>query len=453
MSASNDVLHADFSGGLGNQLFALLSLIASGQPYCCCRAHTPSSNPHSTTDYTTAVFQALPQTCSSQRGPSPGSPRHAYHPAVTGLATQIRLPEVDPLEGAFLHIRGGDYLGHPVHFVDLTEYYQAALRCFPPDTHFYVFTNDRAYADRQEWLSSISHSFVECDEVTGLAFMKACTLGGICSNSTYAWWGAALNPSRTIVLPSRWMNTLEQPDYRIPGCIVEEVGLDAYCIHLPHRSDRLAHIARLQAAAPWLHVHLVDAVHTPEAGWKGCLQSHQAVVRYAKDNRFPYVLVLEDDCDLLVSPSEFKAALVASIDYLTTTPSAQIVSGCGNLVTKTATMVDSRGGVRFLTAPDVRTTHCILYSAASYDAVLSFDPDIPIDDQMNRCNIVFTYPYLATQRPGHSDIQDASVEYTNIEASRAFVQNLLEPPRVRQEVQQPVNLRPVFRIPIRTKRV
>jgi hypothetical protein len=287
--------------------------------------------------------------------------------------------------------------------------------------------------------------------------MRTCRRGGICSNSSFSWWAAALNPGRTLVLPSRWTNSTEwnsqRSDYRIPGCIVEEVGIDAYCIHLPHRVDRLAHIAALEAANPDLRLHLIDAVYIPEDGLKGCLESHQAAVRYAKDNRLPYILVLEDDCDLLVSPSEFKAALLASIDYLTTTPSAQIVSGCGNLVVKTATVVGSRGGVRFLTAPDVRTTHCILYSAAAYDAVLSYDPDIPLDDQMNRYTLVFTYPYLATQRPGYSDIKVETVEYTNIEASRAFVQNLLEPPRARQEVQQPVNLRPVFRIPIRTKRV
>lgn len=446
------LVHTDMSGGLGNQLFQVAGCLARGlQPCMCSQTHRRGS--------LSPLFESFPRACSGGRF-VPAYEVQRYAEIAPGLPHLHRLLKVDTDEGedvAFLHIRGGDYVGHSLHHVALDSYYLAAVKRFSPDTHFIVLTNDTAYAERHSVLSSISYEIRDCDETAAFQTMRTCRRGGICSNSSFSWWAAALNSGRTLVLPSRWTNSTEwntqRSDYRIPGCIVEEVGIDAYCIHLPHRVDRLAHIAALQSIAPWLQVHFVDAVHVPEAGWKGCLQSHQAVVRYAKDNRLPYILVLEDDCDLLVSPSEFKTALVAAVDYLTTTPSAQIVSGCGNLVTKTADVVGSRGGVRFLTAPDVRTTHCILYSAAAYDAVLSFDPDIPIDVQQNTCSLVFTYPYLATQLPGHSDIQAASVAYTNIEASRAFVQNLLEPPRARQEVQQPVNLRPVFRIPIRTKRV
>jgi GR25 family glycosyltransferase involved in LPS biosynthesis len=345
-----------------------------------------------------------------------------------------------------------------LHFIDLTGYYRAALRHFPSDTHFYVFTNDRGYAERQEWLSSIPHTFVECDEVTGLAMMKGCTLGGICSNSTYAWWGAALAPSRVLVLPSRWMNTLEQPDYRIPGCIVEEVGISASCIHLPHRTDRMASIARMQARYPWLQVHLVDAIHVPEAGWKGCLRSHQAIVQSAKEARLPYVLVLEDDCEFRLESEDLKRALLAAIEY---TREAPVISGCGNLVRfDGVSVVGQRSSLRFLKAPDVRTTHCILYASSSYDRVLAMQETDEIDVQLNACGLVFTYPYLAAQAASYSDIQQKDVSYENIERSRAFVKNLVEPlrlnqepPRLQQNVQQPVNLRPVFRIPIRTKRV
>ena len=448
---SGSTAHVDLSGGLGNQLFALADLLASGRDLCACKRATPSPNPHSTTDYCATLLPDLPTQCTGA-SLHVVPVRHRYHKGVRDLGARLRIDR-PPLDAAFLHIRGGDYIGHATHFIPLSAYYERALRHFAPDTLFYVLTNDRPYAESFTVLSTLRYEFVECDEVEGLAWMKRCTRGGICSNSTYAWWGAALDPSRTLVLPSRWMNTLEQPDYRIPGCIVEEVGIDAYCIHLPHRTDRLAHLIALQDKNPALQIHLVDAVHSPGAGWKGCLQSHQAVVRYAKDNRLPYILVLEDDCDLLVSPTEFQSALLAAIDYLTTTPSVQIVSGCGNLITWSASVVGSRGGLRFLTSPDIRTAHCIFYSASAYDTLLAFQETDAFDVQMNQCSIVFTYPYLATQLPGYSDNESTMTEYTNIDRSRAFVQNLLEPPRLQQEVQQPVNLRPVFRIPIRTKRV
>ena len=357
-----------------------------------------------------------------------------------------------PLDAAFLHIRGGDYIGHATHFIPLSAYYERALRHFAPDTLFYVLTNDRPYAESFTVLGTLRYEFVECDEVEGLAWMKRCTRGGICSNSTYAWWGAALAPSRTLVLPSRWMNTQTQPDYRIPGCIVEEVGIDAYCIHLPHRTDRVRHIDRIRAQYPSVQIHVVDAIRDDD-GHRGCILSHKKAITYAKERNLPYLLVLEDDCEMLLPEAEFVSALQDSISYLHSHPTVDIVNGCGNLPTLSATLVDTLGTTRFLTAPDIRTTHCILYSARAYDRFLAISEHIPIDIQTNTLSMVFTYPYLATQASSYSDIKQEDVSYENIERSRAFVKDLLEPPRLQQDVQQPVNLRPVFRIPIRTKRV
>jgi hypothetical protein len=104
----------------------------------------------------------------------------------------------------FLHIRGGDYVGHPVHDVGLSaHYYPWAVQQFPPNTHFLVFTNDRAYAESLPFLQTISHSFAEGDELQALDQMRHC-VGGICANSTFSWWGAYLTPNRKIVLPSKW---------------------------------------------------------------------------------------------------------------------------------------------------------------------------------------------------------------------------------------------------------
>jgi hypothetical protein len=207
----------------------------------------------------------------------------------------------------------------------------------------------------------------------------------------------------------------------------------------------------MQTRYPWLQVHLVDAVHVPEAGWKGCLRSHQAIVQYANESRLPYVLVLEDDCEFQLESEGLKRSLLAAIDYAQEVP---VLSGCGNLVRfDDVSVVGQRDSLRFLKAPDVRTTHCILYAASSYDRILALQETDEIDVQLNACGLVFTYPYLATQSPSYSDIQQKDVSYENIERSRAFVKNLLEPPRLQQNIQQPVNLRPVFRIPIRTKRV
>jgi hypothetical protein len=445
--------HVDLSGGLGNQLFALADLLASGSAICACKRVTPSPNPHSTIDYCATLLPELPTHCdgsSLRRVPV----RHRYHDGVRELVTRLRIDR-PRLDAAFLHIRGGDYIGHPTHFIPLSAYYERAIRHFAPDTVFYVLTNDRAYAESMTVLTSIRYELVECDEVEGLAWMKRCARGGICSNSTYAWWGAVLDPERTLVLPSRWSNDAAWAavsDYRFPGAIVEEVGIDAYCIHLPHRTDRMPHIDRIRAQYPSLYVHLVDAIRDDD-GHRGCILSHKKAITYAKEQKLPYLLVLEDDCQMLLPEAEFMAAVQDSISYLQSHPTVDIVNGCGNLPTLSATLVDTVRTTRFLTAPAIFTTHCILYSARAYDRFLAISERIPIDIQTNTLSMVFTYPYLATQAPSYSDIKQEDVSYENIERSRAFVKDLLEPPRPRQEVYQPVNPLSVLRIPIRAKRV
>ena len=60
---------------------------------------------------------------------------------------------------------------------------------------------------------------------------------------------------------------------------------------------------------------------------------------------------------------------------------------------------------------------------------------------------------LRTAITFHYVTEALAQEYDRILLSGAFVKDLLEPPRLKENLQQPVNLRPVFRIPIRTKRV
>lgn len=137
------------------------------------------------------------------------------------------LPETPILDGAFLHIRGGDYVNHWLHHVDLKNYYQSAIQMFPRGTKFYIFTNDISYAKTLSFLDTINYEFVdEKDEVHTLSLLKNCKLGGICANSTFSWWGAYLNRNaRTLVVPSKWFNTSDiyVDGYFFPGSTICQV--------------------------------------------------------------------------------------------------------------------------------------------------------------------------------------------------------------------------------------
>lgn len=196
--------------------------------------------------------------------------------------------------------------------------------------------------------------------------------------------------------------------------------MEVQCINLPHRADRRHHITTMCQRYPFLNVRFVEAVQH-ENGAVGCLRSHKKIVQSAKDEGRPYVIVIEDDCDFILRPEVLKQQLDTIVQYVTNHPEVQIVNGCGNLIHFT---IDSRelfGGTVFLRSPDVRTTHIIVYTASSYDTVLNFPETFAIDEQLNTCRMVYTYPYLARQLVGFSDISKHVVDYTNIDRSMEFV--------------------------------
>ena len=132
----------------------------------------------------------------------------------------LTLPDVDSSKVAdtcFIHVRGGDYVNHWLHDVKLYEkYYDNSIKFMKSIgiTKFSVFTNDKKYAITHEFLKNIDYEFVEpSNELEALVLMTQCK-AGITANSTFSWWGAYLNPNRSICIPSKWFN---DPDYDISG--------------------------------------------------------------------------------------------------------------------------------------------------------------------------------------------------------------------------------------------
>jgi hypothetical protein len=213
-------------GGLGNQLFqvAAAEMIARESGRQLVLPHCPPTH-HSSQDYFTSILSAF----ASHRGDTASADVtldgyfQSYETISPTFRDRLLCPsDIPSLPGAFLHIRGGDYVGHTFHDVGLSAYYERAVQQFPPGTHFYVLTNDIPYAKTSPILQTISHSFVdEPDEVRALWTLARCRDGGICANSTFSWWGAYLNPARTLVLPSKWFNAPSIPidGYFFPGSL------------------------------------------------------------------------------------------------------------------------------------------------------------------------------------------------------------------------------------------
>jgi hypothetical protein len=72
-----------------------------------------------------------------------------------------------------------------------------------------------------------------------------------------------------------------------------------YVINLHDRKDRLDKIIKKFASVN-LPLYRIPAIKD-SVGWKGCGYSHMSVIKMAKQNNLPSILILEDDC----KPTEF----------------------------------------------------------------------------------------------------------------------------------------------------
>ena len=118
-----------------------------------------------------------------------------------------------------VHIRRGDYIGHPRFDVCTEAYYHRAvdlIRARVDAPVFYVFSNSPAELD---WIKE-HYPFLEGahfvkegrDELDDLYLMYHCR-HHIVSNSTFSWWGSYLKLQEGITIcPERWLNEEMQQD-------------------------------------------------------------------------------------------------------------------------------------------------------------------------------------------------------------------------------------------------
>lgn len=132
----------------------------------------------------------------------------------------------------FIHVRRGDYLRFPQHYVDLYTTYipsaMALVRSKHPGVRFIVFSDDIPWCMQYNpFQEKDVHFCNETDTVTSLVLMSKCWLGGICANSSFSWWGAYMNenPNKIIIFPNKWYNGSDETpiDIQIKGSIILNV--------------------------------------------------------------------------------------------------------------------------------------------------------------------------------------------------------------------------------------
>jgi hypothetical protein len=113
----------------------------------------------------------------------------------------------------FIHVRRGDWVGSKSD-IDLSEYYKTAINFIrfknPSIENVYVISDDFEYCFQnkifKDQFIDISIEYVSMNELETMELMRNCKYGGICSNSTFSWWGGYLNKSdeKVIIFPGKW---------------------------------------------------------------------------------------------------------------------------------------------------------------------------------------------------------------------------------------------------------
>ena len=124
-----------------------------------------------------------------------------------------------------MHVRRGDYVNYSQTYGLLSvKYYEEAMRNLLQQDHFYqlyIFSDD-IEAAREMLKHSVPEDAIwidppnESNPVESLMLMSLAS-SNIIANSTYSWWGAKLNRSKSAVIaPSKWFRSMKDPAFLYP---------------------------------------------------------------------------------------------------------------------------------------------------------------------------------------------------------------------------------------------
>lgn len=132
------------------------------------------------------------------------------------------LTKIKNCNSVSIHIRRGDYIGHPLlGNICSNTYYLNAINFIGSrikDPVYFVFSNDMKWCKENINVKSIyfCEENTEKNSVVDILLMSNCR-SNIIANSTFSWWSAWLNqnPDKIVVAPSKWINAPHLNDYDV----------------------------------------------------------------------------------------------------------------------------------------------------------------------------------------------------------------------------------------------
>lgn len=112
----------------------------------------------------------------------------------------------------FIHVRGSDHVAsnNPMHHMaQINNYYETCLSKISDNTQFCIFTDDLGYLGSLKFVNKLTnYTIIDENELDTLYLMSKCSAGGICTNSSFSWWGSYLNtnPQKKVFMPFPFLN-------------------------------------------------------------------------------------------------------------------------------------------------------------------------------------------------------------------------------------------------------
>jgi hypothetical protein len=178
-------------------------------------------------------------------------------------------------------------------------------------------------------------------------------------------------------------------------------------INLEERKDRWVNLQN--AFQSWrVPLERVEAVRM-KPGWKGCSLSHKKCIQIAKDRKYPWVLILEDDC---VPEPDCKQRFQALLPSLWARRNEWDIFNGGLTYLFEARVIQEEPPLLKVAG---WSTQFILIHEGAYDHLLAaIHEDMKIDVYYKeKERSLCTVPHLAKQAPGISNIENKETDYLN----------------------------------------
>ncbi len=136
------------------------------------------------------------------------------------------LEKIRSCESVCLHVRRGDYLKPDIiNLIGIVglDYYKRAIEFISQrvsNPKFFVFSNDIAWARDNLGIEAVFVDWNDQENYFDLELMRNCK-HNIIANSTFSWWGGALNenPHKIVIAPKVWFKALPYDDIVPDGWI------------------------------------------------------------------------------------------------------------------------------------------------------------------------------------------------------------------------------------------